>query len=276
MLPHAPVVTPADAAAIAAAGFSGVSYMIADPLTASRREMEEVRDLLAAAGVSVAQANAQYPSLVDPDEERRATGVRTVQRACLCARWLGAATLYVRPGSLNPRGHWWPHPQNTAPATLERLISSLREIAAYAEAEGVVLALEGHVVSPLDSAERVRQILEAVDSPGLRFNADPVNFIGTLADAYDTGRALHHLFDELGPWVVAAHAKDIYVEDRHVLHLSECIPGEGLLDQQTFLRRFETCCPDGYVIVEHLPDKDIPQARRAIVSAAERCGLGWR
>jgi len=276
LLPQHPRVTPADAAAIAVAGFSGVSYMIPDPLTAIPAELERVRDTLAAAGVAVAQANAQYNALVDPDEAGRRQGVAAMQRACLCARHLRAATLYVRPGSLNPRGHWWPHPDNTAPATLRRLIRSLREIATAAEAEGVILALEGHVVSPLDCAERVREVLEAVNSPALRFNMDPVNFVGGLSDVYDTTGLLAQLFAVLGPWTVTGHAKDVYVEDRHVLHLSECVPGQGLLDQRTFLRLFEEYCPNGYMIIEHLPDKQVPAAKLALDAAASSLGLSWR
>ena len=118
-------------------------------------------------------------------------------------------------------------------------MGSLRAVCAAAEAEGVVLAIEGHVLSLLDTPERIAELIQAVDSDALRFNMDPVNFIGTLHDAYDTTRVVNHLFDVLGPYTVCGHAKDFHVEDRLVLHIEETVIGEGLLDQATYLRRFE-------------------------------------
>ena len=140
----------------------------------------------------------------------------------------------------------------------------------------MTLALEGHVVSSLDTPERLREVFEAVGSPALRHNVDPVNLIGGLPDAYDTTAFLGRLFAVLGPYIVAAHAKDLRVENRLVLHLEECVIGEGLLDQATFLDLFEATCPNGYVMIEHLPDGKVPAAKRALDAAAERAGLIWR
>ena len=119
-------------------------------------------------------------------------------------------------------------------------------------------------------------IFEAVGSPALRHNVDPVNMVGSLRDVYDSTAFLGHLFAVLGPYIVAAHAKDLRVEDRLVLHIQECPIGEGLLDQATFLQLFEAACPDGYVLIEHLKDEQVPAAKRALDAAAERAGLAWR
>jgi sugar phosphate isomerase/epimerase len=74
---------------------------------------------------------------------------------------------------------------------------------------------------------------------------------------------------------VAAHAKDVTVADRLVLHIDETVPGRGLLDLEHFLRRFEQSCPEGYVLIEHLRAEDVPEARDALLRAAERAGLRW-
>jgi len=266
----------ATARRIRGAGFTGVSVVLPDPLAPTREELIRVREVLAGAGVRVAQANPRYEALVNPDEARRKEGVRVLRQACLCARWLEAGNVYVRPGSLNPRGHWLPYPGNTSPETIDRLIRSLREVVPAAEDEGVILAVEGHVTSPLETPERVRAVIEAVGSPALRFNVDPVNFVGTLADAYSSTDFLNRMFDTLGEYTVCAHVKDLAVEERLVLHIAECVPGDGLLDMETFLRRFDAACPDGYALIEHLPDDKIPRAKQAVDAAAARAGLTWR
>ncbi len=268
-------VTPATAARLRDLGFSGVHWTLERPLEVDEAALRLVRDVLAAGGVRVAQAVPRNQDLVCPDDARRRQGVTELQRACRAARLLEAATLYVRPGSLNPAGPWTPHRENTRLTTLERLVAGLREVARAAEDEGVTLALEGAAVSPLDTPERVRDVVEAVDSPALRFNADPVNFVRGLDDLYHTASLVHRLFDVCGRYVAAAHAKDIRPEDAIPVRLRECPIGEGLLDQAAFLRRFRECCPDGYVLIEHLPADQVPPAKRALDAAAARAGITW-
>ncbi len=256
-------------------GFTGVSCVLTDPTEWQREELARIARTLSDEGVAVAQVNPRYEALVNPDDGARAEGIRVLSIACQRARWLGCDNVYVRPGSLNPNGHWTPHPENTHPKTLDRLVASLRAVAPVAEAEGVTLAIEGHVVSPLDSAERVRGVIESVGSQALRFNMDPVNFVATLGDAYDSGPLLEHLFDVLGSYTVCAHVKDVVVEDRLVLHLAEASPGEGLLDQQLFLRLLEQYCPDRFALIEHLPDDRVPAAKAAMDRTAQAAGIVW-
>jgi sugar phosphate isomerase/epimerase len=268
--------TPAQAGIIRTLGFTGVSCVLRDPFAYSQADLTRVSQTLADAGVAVAQVNARYPDLVHPDADHRAAGLRALRRACEAARWMNGATVYVRPGSLNPAGSWTPHPENTHPRTFARLVTGLKAAAAAASDLGVVLALEGHVVSPLETPERLREVFEAVGSPALGHNVDPVNMIAGLRDVYDSTTFLGRLFGVLGPYIVAAHAKDIQVENRLVLHLAERPIGEGLLDHVTFLELFQAACPDGYVMIEHLPDEQIPGAKRALDAAAAHAGLAWQ
>jgi sugar phosphate isomerase/epimerase len=273
MLPPWRQIDRAAAERVVAAGFRGASVVIDRPLEADRASVLRVRQAFAEAGLAVAQANGWYECLVNPDDALRAAGVAGLQALCRWGRLLDAATVYVRPGSLNPRGHWWPHPGNHRPETFDCLIASLREVSAVAAAEGVILAIEGHVLSPLDSAARVAELLAAVASPALKFNTDPVNFVGTVRDAHDPRRVVNELFDTLGPATVAGHVKDCRLGDALVVHIEEVVPGDGTLDLGLFLRRFQACCPGGYLLIEHLPDEKIPRARSAVCRVAGEAGL---
>lgn len=258
------------------AGFTGVTGAFGDPFALKNSELDRARDTLAEAGVRLAQYVPQYETFVHPDEGRRRAGLRTLHEVFRVASRLQAATVYLRPGSLNPKGHWTPHPQNRSMETFQRLIGSLKEICPAAEGLGLALAIEGHTISPLPTPERVRSLIEAVGSPALRFNVDPVNFVDSLESAYDTRPLLNRLFDILGEFTVAAHAKDVGLEDHLVLHIQERPPGQGHLDFQTFLRRFESCCPDGYFIVEHLAEDQIGPAKKFVDSELDRAGLRWK
>jgi sugar phosphate isomerase/epimerase len=268
-------VTPAHAARLRELGLFGVTCLLPDPSDCTREQMERVRQVLLAEGVVPAQANASYERLIDPDDDLRGAGIAGLQAACRCTAWLQAPTLYVRPGSISRAGHWAPHPLNTHPETIARLVRSLQIVARVAEEEGVTLAIEGHAVSTLETAARVRSVIDAVGSPSLLFNIDPVNFVSSIPVAYQNRALIDDLYDALDGKIAAAHAKDVRVEDRLVVHIAECAPGEGILDMEHFLTRFQRSCPDGWVLIEHLPDAQVPAAARAMRAAAERAGVTW-
>jgi sugar phosphate isomerase/epimerase len=277
LLPSQPgAITPRHAAALRDLGFSGASVTVGDPGDVRPDDLVRAREVLAAAGIRVAQANAGYPALVHPDAAQRARGVRLVQEACRAARLLDAVFLLVRSGSVNPGGNYFPHRENHTPATVDRLIESLRRVSTAAEAEGVTLGLECHVITTLESPEVVRQIIAAVGSPALRYNADPVNFVSSFRDAYDSTTLLHRVFRELGDVTVSAHVKDVALGNRLIVHIDECAPGEGIFDVATFLRLYESRLPDGYVLIEHLPDDKIPGAKRALDAILAQTGIPWR
>jgi sugar phosphate isomerase/epimerase len=276
MPPAVGAITAATADRLRALGFSGVTVQVPDPLEARRDEYERAGAILRDGGITVAQANPRYEMLVQADDERRALGIRELQAACRCAAWLRAGTVYVRPGSLNPAGPWTPSPGNTSLRTLLRLVDALRQVVSVAEEVDVPLALEGGSTSPLDTPERVRDVIEAVDSPALRFNADPVNFVRSLDELYDTTSLIDRLFDCCGRYTVCGHAKDITFDNALPVRLRECPLGTGLLDHAAYLRRFEQSCPDGFLLIEHLPDEQIPAAKRALDRVVEQVGLAWR
>jgi sugar phosphate isomerase/epimerase len=137
----------------------------------------------------------------------------------------------------------------------------------------VTLALECHVLTTLDTPERVREIVDAVASPLVRVNLDPVNFVGDLPTLYDSDALVERIFAELGHLAVSGHVKDVYPEDRLVLHLSETIPGDGEFDLRAYLRRFEEHLPDRYLFVEHLPEELVPRAKSILDGLLAELGI---
>jgi sugar phosphate isomerase/epimerase len=269
-------ITPGTAARLRENGFTGVTVVVSDPLTADREEYVRAGQILRDGGVDVAQANPRYEIIVSADDARRALGIRGLQAACQVAAWLKAGTVYVRPGSLNRAGPWTPHPENASLKTLIRLVDSLKQVVGAAEDVGIPLAIEGGAVCPLDTPERVRDVIDAVDSPAMGFNADPVNFVRSLDEVYNTTSLINRLFDRCGKFVVCAHAKDLTYESSLTIHLEECLLGEGQFDQVTYLKRLEEVMPDGFTLIEHLPDDQIPAAKRNLDQAARRAGVTWR
>ena len=137
-----------------------------------------------------------------------------------------------------------------------------------AEQRGLVIALENHVMTTLDSPERVRDVLSSVDSPAVRLNVDPVNFVSDLEALVELHGPRQPHF-RLHRGVRRVRSREGRVRRRRlVVHISETFAGDGEFDLHTFFRRFEATLPDGYLFLEHLPEELLPRAKRHIDARA--------
>ncbi len=251
--------TPAICARAKGLGFSGIFTRFArnDPRFTTRGDAQRVRDLLADHGLRMYQATGFWQNLVTPDEGARAESVRTLQAALQLASWMGARAIDTGPGSMNPRGPWFPHPDNWTAHARVQLIKSLRECAPAARDNNVILSMEGHQLVTLESAEVMAEVLDAVNSPWVACDYDSANWI-TLKEVYDTTTALNRHFDVLGKHIASCHAKDIWAEDKLALHLQDGCPGKGHMDFRTLLLRMHALSPELPVLPEGCASEELP------------------
>ena len=267
-------ITPALAARVKDLGFSGIFSRFAenDPHATTREQCARVRAILDDAGLAMYQCTGYWQCLIHPDEAARREAVRTLQAALRVAGWLGARGIDTGPGSMSPRGPWFPHPDNWTTTARRQLIASLRECAPVAEDCGVFLSMEGHQLVTLDSAETMRAILDEVDSPRVKCDWDPVNWI-TLQTVYTTGAAMERMVAVLGSQIVSAHAKDVAIEDRLVVHIDNVAAGEGILDYPTFFRLLEDLDPAYPLIVENATVEQLPAVSAFLHRTARALGI---
>ena len=240
-------------------GFSGCfTRFIDDPLETPHTRAHRVRDLMRDQGIEMYQAIGYRPPLHHPDETIRREAVKVLSAAVRLNAALGARGTHTGPGSLNPKGAWFPHPYNGTQQAKDQLIKSLREVAPVAEGEGIYIGMEGHVLVTLNSAETMREVLAAVDSPRVKCDLDPVNWV-TLDTVYETGPAIKEMARTLEGFIIGGHSKDVVIEDKLVTHISECPTGLGLLDYDAFLPLIESMDPDFPLLVEHCSTEDLPR-----------------
>ncbi len=236
---------------VRALGYSGVfcRFRANDPHTTVRETAERVRALMADEGVHLFQVTGYWQNLITPNEAARRQAVETLIAALRLASWLGARGIDTGPGSMNPDGPWFPHPDNWTAQARNQLIRSLREASSAAEDYGVFLSIEGHQLVTVESAAVTAEILDAVGSPWVRSDYDSANWV-TRETVYNTTHALHDDFAVLGRHIVSCHAKDIWIENRLALHLQDGCPGKGLMDFRTLFMLAEAISPDIPIIVE--------------------------
>ncbi len=234
----------------------------------------KVRSAFASAGVDLAQFGLGYAGcLFDPDTQVRDQLLGQIERGIEVSRELGAQVCLIRTGSLSPRGSYSPSRRNLEPASRERLVDSLRRIGRKAEAEGVTIVIETHLLTIMDSPESCAAIVRQTDSPAIRVVLDYVNHFQTLSQVYHSSERLDRIFDLMGPLAGVGHLKDLRVGEGLVLHLEEAAPGEGELDLATALQRWDRLYTDGYMLLEHLPDDQYPRASAHVHRVAAAAGI---
>ena len=230
-----------------------------------------VRGVLDAHGLTVVQATGYNPQLTHPDESVLVSELDRLRQAFETARLLGAEMIISGCGSRHPTAFYGPHPENHLPETRERLIRSLRRVVPWAENTGVVLALECHVTTVLDTPEHIGEVIQSVDSPWVRANFDPVNLLGDFARVWHNGDAMRDMWRVLGRcYAKSAHIKDVQADPELVVHISEAAPGQGVLDLDVFFEVVRRLGEDAAVVVEHLPTDQALAAITYVRHAAEQ------
>jgi sugar phosphate isomerase/epimerase len=237
----------------------------------------ELRERLAGWGLNIVQATGYNPNMIGEDEARRAADLGRLTHAFEVARLLGSPMVLSGCGSYHPTRGYGPHPRNHSSEARERIVDFLRPAARRAEEHGVVLALECHMITALDTPAHIRAVVDAVGSPALRVNFDPVNLLGSIDAVYASGSEMAAMLTELGSryhWT--AHAKDVLIESRLALHFDETVCGDGLLDWPAYLRCAEqlgTPEQPAAVLVEHMPAFLAPRGLAFLRAQAATAGV---
>lgn len=263
-------------AAVRALGLSGVGFHAEGRglFKVTDRECAQVRETFAAAGMDLVQFGIGYPDcLFAPEAGARDEVVGVIGRGIEVAAELGAGVCLIRTGSLSPHGSYFPTAENHTAQNWKHLIETMRRITDKAESVGQTVVIETHLLTILDSPEANYNAIAEVGSARMRVVMDYVNHFPTMHSVFQSTERLNHIFDLMGPVSGVGHCKDIRFGKGLVLHIDEAIPGEGLLDLHTALRRWHALDPDGYMLLEHLPDADYPLAAANTQRIAAEAGV---
>jgi len=268
--------TAALAASIRALGVSAlVTHFEVAPAEMRGARARRLAAILRDAGLDIVQYAGLRPNLVTADSAHRRRSIGEVSEFLLAAAAVGAGMVVTGCGSHHPHHPYGPARANHSQQSRDLLVASLTELAARAAGAGTVLALEAHCLTTLDTPENVRLILDAVDSPWVRVNFDPVNFLASIPAAYNSGDAARHAAEVLQPRLApTAHIKDVTIQAGLVLHIAEAVPGEGLLELPSVLDTCARLLPQpATLIVEHLGPHDAARAIAHVRRVAAECGI---
>jgi sugar phosphate isomerase/epimerase len=125
-------------------------------------------------------------------------------------------------------------------AKKQLLAERLGQLAAEAQARGVIIALEAHIGAVLDIPVHTVEVLHMVNSPHLRLNFD-ISHFNVMGIPMDESVRL------MVPYSVHTHIKD---ETGSYPNHQFLIPGEGVFDYVGYLRAMQQAGYTGFIVPE--------------------------
>jgi sugar phosphate isomerase/epimerase len=228
----------------------------------------DIREQLAKRGIALAAVDGTF-NMVHPDRDRRWANLGHLQQLIGYCGALGTSVVTLCTGS-RADIMWQRDPANDSPEALADLVEVMKVAAQTAAERGVTLAFEPEVNNVANSAERARDLLDAVGSPAVKVVMDPANIFKT-GELPRMDAKLTEAFALLGDDIALAHAKDLD-HDGEAGHLGA---GEGLLNYPLYLSLLQRSGFDGTIVLHqmhHLSDDGI-DARFAFVREQAPAGF---
>jgi len=185
------------------------------PLNIPDELVRRIRKAADINGVGIAAVNGTF-NMIHPDPVVRADGIRRFEVLAQHMKALGCNLITLCTGSRNPDNMWRWDEANSTKSAWDDLLATLRSVLKIAEAYDLFLGLEPEASNCVNTADRCRQLIDALESPRLKVIMDVANlFQKGQASRENVRPIMRHAFDLLGEHIALAHGKDI-------------LPGEGL------------------------------------------------
>lgn len=196
-------------------------------------ERRRIRKLFTGYGLAL-PAVAAHRSLLDEDPAAHRENMRVLKQAVdLCAEWSDGRGMPVLDTVLGGVPEDW-EPR------LDFIFERVRVLVDYAESRGVVIGVEAHVGSALDTAEKSVQLVEGIDSPHMGLNFDISHF-----DVL--GMSIEETVRLMAPYAVHTHVKD---QKGRAPDYEFLVPGEGDFDFVAYLRAMHAAGYRGSITAE--------------------------
>ena len=193
-----------------------------------------------------------YFNPVHPDKNMVSDGIEYFKKHLEIASELSADFVGSETGSL--MGSPWGYlPDNHKQETLNEVIGVFKELSVYAEEYGSKIAIEGAYAHVAYSPQKIREVLDAIQSKNLKVTVDLYNYLH-IGNYEARMEIFEDCFKYLKDDIVIFHLKDFVVEDDK---LKQVGLGQGLMDYPTIIKRIKQETPEAYLIFEGVTGEDI-------------------
>jgi sugar phosphate isomerase/epimerase len=221
-----------------------------------------VRDASRETSVAIAAISATY-NMIHPDLAVREAGRASFAAIAERAREMGTGLLTVCTGSRDPHDQWRHHPDNSAPEAWRAMCEEFQHLLAVAERCDVAIGVEPELANVVSSAQRAREILDALQSKRVKIVIDAANLFEIEAPQRRRS-IIEHAVELLGDSIALAHAKDRLGDGAFAS------AGTGVIDFPHYFAALRRVGFDGAIVTHGLTADEAPAVaqflRRALVA----------
>lgn len=201
-----------------------------------------------------------YINMIHPDEAVREEALQKFESYLKYAKYFGASMVASETGNVLEEIIYTE--KNFTEEAFEKAVVSIQRLVDCGEKYGMMVGIEPGLNHPIYSVEKMKALVERIDSDYLGVILDATNLI--TADNYqEQTKILQQAFDLFGQKIVAIHLKDFIIEDGKIIPTAV---GEGLMDVKGMLEIINKNKPLINIVLEETKDEKIAQAKKLIAS----------
>lgn len=214
-----------------------------------------IRKIFEQRNISIAVLGC-YINPVHPDKDAREKSLVRFEEHLRFCRDFGCAIVGTETGSLNADCSF--HPETSKPEVFDTLCNSIERLVKVAEKCGSIVGVEAVAGKhTIDSVEKMKCLLDRIDSPSLRVIYDPVNLIPINGLTESQDQFFAKAFEAFGDKIVAIHAKDFVMIDG--VKKGDLPSGTGDLDYQSLFKLLLQRKPFIDVLLENSIPEKLPE-----------------
>ncbi|NOZ23154.1 MAG: sugar phosphate isomerase/epimerase [Planctomycetes bacterium] len=239
----------------------------------SDENIKAFREAFAKENIVIAEVGAWCNPMTPVEAERKKNLQLIIDRLSIADR-IGARCCVDYAGSFSAEHSAGPHPKDLSKEAFDLVVENTRKIIDAVKPTNSTFTLEMMQWMWPDSPDAYLDLMKAVDREAFAVHLDPTNLINSPRRYYYTGDVIRECIEKLGPKIMSAHAKDVTMAEKHLVHIDETPPGTGLLDYKTYITGLAKLPQDVPLMVEHLKGPEAyADAVKHIRGVAKECGV---
>lgn len=195
-----------------------------------------------------------YINMIHPDREEREKLLEKFELFVQNAKEFGAAMVASETGCVLSQIQYTE--KNFTEEAFEDMVCVIQRLVKKGEEQGVIIGIEPGLNHPLHSLEKIKRLVEKVNSPYLGIIFDPTNLINS--DNYlDQVKLVKQGFKMFGDKICAFHLKDFIVNNEKIVPVNVL---EGQMKVKEVLQIVAEYKPYCFVVLEETKDYAIKKS----------------
>lgn len=195
-----------------------------------------------------------YINMIHPEEDARRKEIEKFKEYIRYASDFGCKIVGTETGTLNVTSGYTE--DNFAEAPFLTAVESVKELVKEAEKFGVIVGVEGGVNHPVNTIEKMKRLIDLVDSNNLQVIFDPANYL-TIENYLQQEELMEEAFALFGEKIVILHMKDFAIENNTLKLVGV---GMGKLNYNKLFEITKTRKPHMFCLLEGTTGEQIDKA----------------